>query len=195
MADADSADVQGLSTRSVHAGDHRDPEGAIHAPIYPHSTFAFASTGDLLDVVEGRKAGNLYTRYGLNPTIRALEDKLADLEGGEQALAFSAGRAAEAATFLAHTRSGQHIVCVGDIYGGTFELLSTNLPQVGITAVFLRSDEGDKLPDVLTDNTSMVFFETPSNPGLEILDIAAISEYARTAGVLTFIDNTFATPV
>jgi cystathionine gamma-synthase len=193
--DAHAADAHGLSTRSVHAGDRRDPQGAIHAPIYPHSTFAFASTADLLDVVEGRKAGNLYTRYGLNPTIRALEAKLADLEGAEQALAFSAGMAAEAATFLAHTRCGQQIVCVGDIYGGTFELLSANLPQVGITAVFLRSDEIDRLPDVLTDNTSMVFFETPSNPGLEILDIAVIAQHAQTAGVLTFIDNTFATPV
>src|SRR6202000_1142659 len=106
--------------------------------------------------------------------IRALEAKLADLEGGEQALAFSAGMGAEGAAVLAHTRSGQQIVCVGDIYGGSFELLSANLPQVGITALFLRSDEVDKLPDVLTDNTSMVFFETPSNPGLEILDIAAI---------------------
>jgi cystathionine gamma-synthase len=194
-SDAHAGDAHGLSTRSVHAGDRRDPEGAIHAPIYPHSTFAFASTADLLDVVEGRKAGNLYTRYGSNPTIRALEAKLADLEGGEQALAFSAGMAAEAATFLAHTRSGQQIVCVGDIYGGSFELLSGNLPQVGITAVFLRSDEIDRLPDVLTDNTSMVFFETPSNPGLEILDIAVIAQHAQHAGVLTFIDNTFATPV
>jgi cystathionine gamma-synthase len=124
---------QGLSTRSVHAGEKRDPEGAIHPPLYTHSTFAFDSTADLLDVVEGRKPGNLYTRYGLNPTIRSLEAKLADLEGGEQALGFCSGMAAEAATFLAHTRAGEHIVCVGDVYGGTFELLGDNLPQVGIT--------------------------------------------------------------
>jgi cystathionine gamma-synthase len=78
---SEPADAYGLSTRSVHAGDCRDPQGAIHPPIYPHSTFAFASTADLLDVVEGRKVGSLYTRYGLNPTICALETKLADLEG------------------------------------------------------------------------------------------------------------------
>jgi cystathionine gamma-synthase len=192
---SEPANGYGLSTRSVHAGDSRDPQGAIHPPIYPHSTFAFASTADLLDVVEGRKAGSLYTRYGLNPTICALEAKLADLEGSEHALAFSAGMAAEAATFLAHTRSGEQIICIGDVYGGTFELLGDNLPQVGITTTFLRADEIDRLPDVLTDNTSLVFFETPSNPTLEIFDIAAIADQARAAGALTVIDNTFATPV
>lgn len=186
---------QGLATRSVHAGEHRDGEGAIHTPLYAHSTFAFPSTADLLDVVEGRKSGNLYTRYGLNPTIRSLEDKLADLEGGQQALAFSSGMAAEAATFLAHTRTGEHIVCLGDVYGGTFELLGANLPQLGITTTFLRADETDRLGEVLTGRTRIVFFETPSNPKLDVFDIAAISAQARTAGALTVVDNTFATPV
>jgi cystathionine gamma-synthase/methionine-gamma-lyase len=192
---SEPANAYGLSTRSVHAGDCRDPHGAIHPPIYPHSTFAFASTADLLDVVEGRKAGSLYTRYGLNPTICALEAKLADLEGSEHALAFSAGMAAEAATFLAHTRSGEQIVCIGDAYGGTLELLGDNLPQVGITTTFLRADEIDRLPSVLTGSTRIVFFETPSNPTLEIVDIAAITDQAHAAGAITVIDNTFATPV
>lgn len=187
--------AQGLSTRSVHAGETRDPQGAIHPPLYTHSTFAFDSTADLLDVVEGRKPGNLYTRYGLNPTIRSLEAKLADLEGGDHALAFSSGMAAEAATFLAHTRAGEHIVCLGDVYGGTFELLGTNLPQVGITTTFLRADEAHRVPEVLTDRTRIVFFETPSNPTLDVFDIPAISAQARTAGALTVVDNTFATPV
>ncbi|RLV04518.1 cystathionine gamma-synthase [Streptomyces griseocarneus] len=186
---------QGLSTRCVHAGERRDPEGAVHTPLYTHSTFAFGSTADLLDVVEGRTPGNLYTRYGLNPTIRSLEAKLADLEGGEQALAFSSGMAAEAATFLGHTRAGEHIVCVGDVYGGTFELLSAGLPQLGITTTFLRADETARLPEVLTDRTRIVFFETPSNPALAVLDIAAIAARARAAGALSVVDNTFATPV
>ncbi|MFJ2240442.1 trans-sulfuration enzyme family protein [Streptomyces sp. NPDC087859] len=187
--------AHGLSTRSVHAGEHRDGEGAIHTPLYNHSTFAFDTTADLLDVVEGRKPGNLYTRYGLNPTIRSTEAKLADLEGAEQALAFSSGMAAEAATFLAHCRTGDHIVCIGEVYGGTFELLGDNLPQVGITTTFLRADEVDRLPEVLTGRTRIVFFETPANPTLTVFDIAAIAEQARTVGALTVVDNTFATPV
>jgi len=187
--------AQGLSTRSVHAGDTRDPQGAIHTLLYSHSTFAFDTTADLLDVVEGRTPGNLYTRYGLNPTIRSVEAKLADLEGGEQALAFSSGMAAEAATFLAHTRTGDQIVCIGDVYGGTFELLGDNLPQLGITTTFLRADEVGRLPDVLTASTRVVFFESPSNPTLDLFDIATIASQARAAGALTVVDNTFATPV
>lgn len=191
----DAGTAYGMSTRSVHAGDVRDPHGAIHAPVYPHSTFAFANTADLLDVVEGRRSGSLYTRYGLNPTIRALEVKLADLEGAESALAFSSGMAAEAATLLAHTRCGERIVCVGDVYGGTFELLGENLPQVGINTTFLRGADIDRLPSVLTDDTRIVFLETPSNPTLEIFDIAAIAEQAHAVGALAVVDNTFATPV
>jgi cystathionine gamma-synthase/methionine-gamma-lyase len=187
--------AQGLSTRSVHAGERRDPEGAVHTPLYNHSTFAFDSTADLLDVVEGRKPGNLYTRYGLNPTIRATETKLADLEGGEQALAFSSGMAAEAATFLAHCRTGDHIVCIGDVYGGTFELLGDNLPQVGITTTFLRADEVHRLPEVLTGRTRIVFFETPANPTLTVFEIQAIAQLSHRAGALAVVDNTFATPV
>ena len=186
---------QGLSTRCVHAGDDRDPQGAIHTPLYNHSTFAFASTEDLLDVVEGRRPGALYTRYGLNPTIQSVERKLADLEGAVAALAFSSGMAAEAATFLAHAHAGDHIVCIGDVYGGTFELLSVNLPQVGIDTTFLLVGEVDRLPDVLTERTRLVFFETPTNPQLELIDIAAVSEAAHRAGAIAVVDGTFATPV
>ena len=106
----ESGQPRGLSTRCVHAGEALDAQGGIHAPLYNHSTFGFHSTADLLDVVEGRKEGNLYTRYGLNPTIRSVERKLADLENAEAALAFSSGMAAEAATFLAHLQTGEHVV-------------------------------------------------------------------------------------
>jgi cystathionine gamma-synthase/methionine-gamma-lyase len=185
----------GLSTRCVHAGDFRDPQGAIHPPLYGHSTFAFDSTADLLDVVEGRTEGNLYTRYGLNPTIRSLERKLADLEDAQAALAFGSGMAAEAATFLSHIKTGEHIVCLGDVYGGTFELLGENLPRLGIDTTFLTANEADQLPDVLTDRTRIVFFETPTNPTLYIFDIAAITAQAHGVGALVVVDNTFATPV
>lgn len=191
-----SPDVrQGLSTRCVHAGEERDPLGAIHTPLYNHSTFAFANTADLLDVVEGRRPGALYTRYGLNPTIQSLERKLADLEGAAAALAFSSGMAAEAATFLAYVHAGEHIVCIGDVYGGTFELLGANLPQVGIETTFLLVSEVGRLPDVLSDRTRLVFFETPTNPQLELIDIAGVAEAAHRRGAIVVVDGTFATPV
>src|SRR3989304_9903373 len=106
----------GLSTRCVHSGEMHDPQGSPHTPLYNTTTFAFGSTAELLDGVEGRKAGNLYTRYGLNPPIQSLEEKLAWIEGAEAAFAFSSGMAAEAALFLAHGQKG--IVCIGDAYGG-----------------------------------------------------------------------------
>jgi len=165
-----------------------------HSPLQ-HSTFGFVSTSDLLDVVEGRVEGNLYTRYGLNPTIRAVERKLAILEGGESALVFSSGMAAEAATFLANCKSGDHIVCIGDVYGGTYELLKSNLPNVGIQTSFLLGKEVGSLADVIQDRTRIVFFETPTNPNMEIIDIASVAKVAKRRGVLTIVDNTFASPV
>ncbi len=192
---SDEQRSQGLSTRCVHAGEKLDPQGGIHPPLYNHSTFGFSSTQAVLDVVEGRTQGNLYTRYGMNPTIRAVEAKLADLEGGELAWAFSSGMAAEAATFLAHCKSGDHIVCIGDVYGGTFELLGDNLPRLGITTTFLLGSDVPRLSDVIKQNTRIVFFETPTNPSMEVLDIRAISTIARAHGALTVVDNTFATPV
>lgn len=184
-----------LSTLCVHGGEQLDAQGGIHAPLYNHSTFGFPSTAALLDVVEGRAEGNLYTRYGLNPTIKATERKLALLEGGEGALAFSSGMAAEAATFLAFCKAGDNIVCIGDVYGGTFELLGDNLPNVGITTTFLLGSEINRLAEVLTDRTRIVFFETPTNPQMEIINIADAVKVAKAAGALVVVDNTFASPV
>lgn len=186
---------KGLSTLCVHGGEQLDTQGGIHAPLYNHSTFGFPSTQALLDVVEGRVEGNLYTRYGLNPTIRSVERKLALLEGGEAALLFSSGMAAEAATILANCRTGDHVICIGDVYGGTFELLDSNLPNFDIKTTFLLGSEIGRLPEVITDRTRIVFFETPTNPNMEVIEIANAANVAKVNGALTVVDNTFASPV
>ena len=185
----------GLATNCIHAGDTLDERGGIFTPLYNHSTFGFPDTQRVLDVVEGRVEGSLYTRYGLNPTIQSLEKKLAAIEGGEAAWVFSSGMAAESATFLAHCKSGDHIVCIGDVYGGTYELLDSNLPDLGIATTFILGNEVNKLSEFIKSNTRIVFFETPTNPNMEVLDIAAIATIAKNSGVLTVVDNTFATPV
>lgn len=182
-----------LSTRCIHAGEPQDPQGSPHAPLYTTTTFKFPSTAALLDVVEGRKPGALYTRYGLNPTIQALEEKLAAIEGAEAALAFASGMAAESALFLAHGRKG--IVCLGDAYGGTLELLASQLPELGIPTHLLLGDEIGRLADLLQQGAGLVFFETPTNPALELFDIAAIAQLAHAHGALVAVDNTFASPV
>ena len=187
--------VKGLSTVCVHGGEQLDAQGGIHAPLYNHSTFGFPSTQALLDVVEGRVEGNLYTRYGLNPTTRSVESKLALLQGGEAALVFSSGMAAEAATVLANSRAGDHIICVGDVYGGTYELLDSNLPNFDIKTTFLLGSEIGRLAEVMNDRTRIVFFERPTNPKMEIIDIANAANVAKARGALTVVDNTLASPV
>ncbi len=144
-------------------------------------------------MVDGRKSGSLYTRYGLNPTITSLETKLAALEGAEAAWAFCSGMAAETALFLTHGRRG--IVCLGDAYGGTLELLAAQLPLLGIPTHLLLGSDMSRLDDVMSRGVGLVFFETPTNPTLEIFDVHALASLAHAHGALVAIDNTFASPV
>lgn len=183
----------GQATRAIHGSSLKDPHGAPHLPVYNTTTFAFDSTAALLDVVDGRNPGALYTRYGLNPTTFALEETMAAIEGAEAALAFASGMAAEAALFAQHGRNG--IVCLGDAYGGTLALLADQLPLLGIDTTFLLGSELDRLEDALHAGARLVFFETPTNPALEIFDVVAIADLAHHYDALVAIDNTFASPV
>ena len=182
-----------MSTKAIHGSSLADPHGAPHLPIYNTTTFAFESTQAVLDVVEGRTPGALYSRYGLNPSIFALEETLAGLEDAEAAWAFCSGMAAETALFLTHGRGG--IVCIGDAYGGTLDLLADQLPLLGISTHLILGSELDRLDGLLGAGASLVFFETPTNPALEILDIRQIAETAHRYGALVAVDNTFASPV
>ncbi len=184
-----------FATQAVHTGEIRDQFGAPRTPLYSTTTFKFDSTADLLDVVEGRKRGYLYTRYGANPTINSLEAKLAALDRTEAALAFAAGMAAISSVFLAHGRRG--IVCIGDVYGGTWQLLGDQLPLLGIRSDNLLASELDRLPALLAKGAGLVYFESPSNPTLDILDIRKLVAMARNHGdgARVAIDNTFASPV
>lgn len=183
----------GQSTRAIHGTTLKDAHGSPNLPIYNTTTFSFPSTADLLDVIDGRKSGALYTRYGLNPSIFALEETLASLENAECAWAFCSGMAAEAALFLTHGRAG--VVCIGDAYGGTLELLSSQLPLLGIRSHFLLTQELARLEEVLASGVKLVFFETPTNPTLELFDIRALATRAHAHGAYVAVDNTFASPV
>jgi cystathionine beta-lyase/cystathionine gamma-synthase len=187
------ANEYGLATRAIHAHGGPDPFGSPHASICNTTTFAFDSTADLEAVAAGHATGGLYTRYGLNPTVFALERTLASLEGAEAARAFASGMGAIAALFLAHGREG--VVCVGDAYGGTLELAGEQLPLLGIRSQLLLGTELDRLDAALAAGAGLVFLETPTNPALEIFDITAIAERAHAHGALLAVDNTFASPV
>lgn len=182
-----------FSTQCIHAGEIDDALGSPHLPLYDTTTFKFETTADLLDVIEGRKDGYLYTRYGMNPSIRSVETKLAALDGAESAMVFSSGMAALSSLFLAHGRRG--IVCIGDAYGGTLELLGSQLPELGIQTHQLLLSEQGRLEELLDRGVGLVFFETPTNPRLELIDISAVADNAHSYGALVAVDNTFATTV
>lgn len=184
---------KGFATRSIHAGEVIDQFGAPHTPLYDTTTFRFDSTADMLDVVEGRRLGHLYTRYGMNPSIMSVEAKLASLEKAEGALAFASGMAAISASLLAHSERG--IICFGEVYGGSWELMARQLTALGRRIEFVAADDFEGLTSHLARGFGLVYFETPSNPLLEIIDIAQICALAHSYGAKVAIDSTFATPV
>ena len=183
---------QGPATRIIHNRRHKDAFGSPYSPVYNTTTYRFENTADLLDVIEGRSDGNLYTRWGTNPSIQELEQGLARLENAEAALGFASGMAAISATLLAHGRNG--IVCVGDLYGGTQELLKNHCQALGIPVTFLFREEQDQLAKTLTEPGKLVYFETPANPNMRLVDISHVSEIAHEAGATVIVDNTYATP-
>lgn len=184
---------QGKATQIIHNRRHRDSFGSPYSPIYNTTTYRFADTVSLQEVVEGHTSGNLYTRWGSNPTIQELEQGLARLEGAEDALAFASGMAAISATLFAHGRHG--IVCVGDLYGGTQELLTKHLEPLGIPVTFLLKHEPEQLAEALNKPGMLVYCESPANPTLSILDLKKLAQQAHAKGALLAVDNTFASPV
>jgi cystathionine beta-lyase/cystathionine gamma-synthase len=176
----------GFATRAIHAGQAPDPAtGAVIVPIYQTSTFAQEDVG----VHKGYE----YARSG-NPTRTALETALAALEGGRHGLAFASGLAAETTVLLALLKSGDHLVCGDDVYGGTYRLLARVFADKGIQADFVDTSKTELVAAAIRPNTRLVWLETPTNPLLKLADIAAIAAAARARGVLTLVDNTFASP-
>lgn len=180
-----------FATLAVRAGSSADEATGAHAtPIYQTSTFLLGSVERGARLFAGDEQGGIYSRIG-NPTVAAVERKLAALEGSEAAIGFATGMGAIAATFLSHLQQGDEVVYLGPLYGGTAGLLTDLLPRFGVTA---RQAVVDDLQGAITDRTRLVYAETPTNPTLQVHDLRAIAETARSRGVLTMVDNTFATP-
>lgn len=174
------------------AGVVDDVGRPLAPPIVTASTFAFSSQEDVETYYTSGR-GWLYSRYG-NPTVRAAERLLADLEGAEEAALFSSGMAAISTTVLALVRSGERVAAQRELYGGTVGLLRDVLPSLGIETTWLGLDEITSLaPDRLA-GCRLLWVESPTNPALRILDLAAAARTARAAGVLAVVDGTFATP-
>jgi len=187
-------DELAFATLAVHAGEAPCPAtGALDTPIYQSTAFVSANSDEMAAVYGEQKFGYMYTRWG-NPTIRALEKKVAALEGAEAALATASGMAAISSAILGCVKAGDHVVAARSLYGGAYNFLNKTLPRFGVTATFVGSTRVEDFEKALQPNTRLLYFETPSNPVLDILDIAALAELARSRGIPSMLDNTFATP-
>lgn len=178
----------GFNTRQVHAGVTPDPvTGAILTPIYQSTTFVQKSVDEYL------AKGFSYSRSG-NPTVKALEVKLADLEGGVDCACFSTGMAAMHGVLLAFLSAGDHAIISDVAYGGTYRLCTQVLTRFGIEFTFADGSDPQAVAAAVRDNTRLFITETPANPTMKCSDIAAISEIAKKAGAVHAVDNTFLTP-
>ncbi|MCW2695220.1 MAG: metB [Modestobacter sp.] len=182
------AGEQGFNTRAIHAGQEPDPAtGAVIPPLHLTTTYK-------QDGVGGLRGGYEYSRSG-NPTRTALQEALAALEQGSTGLAFASGLAAEDTLLRTVCRPGDQIVLGGDAYGGTFRLISTVLEPWGVSYRPVDLNDLDAVRDaVAPETTRVVWCETPTNPLLNVADIAVLAEIAHAAGTLLVVDNTFASP-
>ena len=180
-----NAKEPGFSTQAIHAGQDADAAtGATVVPIYATSTYTQSSPG--------QHKGYEYSRTS-NPTRTALETCLAALEGGERGLAFASGSAATTAV-LAQLKPGDEVAAAADLYGGTYRLLERVFKPWGLLARYTDDPRPDGFRKIITNKTKMVWIETPTNPLLQIVDIATIADLAHQAGAILAVDNTFASP-
>ncbi|BAJ76193.1 O-acetylhomoserine sulfhydrylase [Microbacterium testaceum StLB037] len=182
----------GFSTRQVHVGASTVPASPRALPIYLTAGFTFTDLDESADHF-GTGAGFGYTRTG-NPTVQAVEDRLASLEGGDQAVLVSSGQAAVTVALLALAGAGDHVVVSEHIYEGTRGLLLDNLARLGIETTFVDTSDLDAWRDAVTPRTKALFAETLSNARNDVLDIAAVSAIGRERGIPLVVDSTFTTP-
>ena len=184
---------QGLSTRAIHAGNEWNTSNALTPPIVQSSTFRLDTCADGADAAAATAPEAFYTRWG-NPTTKQFETILADLERSEAALAFSSGMGAISALVLSLVEKGDHVLIGRSIYSGVHELVCNILPRFGVDSTSVDSSNLDEVRSAIRPESKFLIFESPTNPTLEIADIAALAEICREAGVLSVVDNTFATP-
>ena len=183
-----------LHTRAIHAGlDPLEHRGAVSVPIYQTSTFAFPSAEEGAARFDGTSPGPVYTRIG-NPTNQALESCVAELENGCGAIATATGMAAVSVVFLALLRQGDHVVATNPLYGSSRALLTRFFSRLGVSTTFVAADDGDALASAIRPETRLVYVETPANPTLDLVDLAAAAQAARGSGIPLVVDNTFAGP-
>ena len=193
MSDYKDNEDYGFATRAVRAGQVRTAEGEHGEPIFPTSSFVFASAAEAEARFSGEQPGNIYSRF-TNPTVRTFEDRLASLEGAECCVATASGMAAITATFIGLLSAGDHIVSSRSIFGTTTVLLTNFMAKLDIATTFVDLPDLNAWEAAITSKTKLLFLETPSNPLLDLVDIAALSEIAHRKNCLLVVDNCLCTP-
>ncbi len=184
----------GFATRAIHAGTPPDPTtGSRTMPIYQTAAYVFGTTEQAAELFQLRSYGHIYSRIS-NPTVAAFEERMASLEGGLGAIAFSSGLAAQLCTVLALAQAGDHLVCSQNIYGGTVTQFSVTLKRMGIETSFAPVDDYAALEAAIAPNTKLLFAETIGNPSGTIADLGALAKLAHKHGIPLVVDNTFASP-
>ena len=181
-------------TLAIHAGQIPDAAtGARALPIYQTTSFVFDSAEHAAALFNLATFGNVYSRLS-NPTVAALEERVAALEGGRAGLASASGMASEAMALLTLLQQGDHVVAAGALYGGSVSMLAVNLRKLGIETTFVEAGSADAFAAAMRPNTRAVFAESLGNPSLQLLDIAAIADVAHAHGVPLIVDNTVPSP-
>ena len=190
----DSGKAYGFNTRALHAGQVVDGDtGARALPIHPTTAYVFDDTRHAAELFALQTLGNIYSRIN-NPTLAALEERVASLEGGLGGLALSSGSSAIFLTVLALAQAGDHVVSSHSLYGGTYTQFDVTLRRLGITVDFVDFDNLDEVKRAIKPETKLVFGETIGNPRCDIIDLEAISKIAHAADVPLVVDNTVLTP-
>ncbi|MFM8340913.1 MAG: O-succinylhomoserine sulfhydrylase [Methylomonas sp.] len=183
-----------IETQAIRVGHKRTPEDEHSIPIFATSSYVFQSAEQASLRFTGKQPGNIYSRF-TNPTVTAFQERLALMEQGERCLAFASGMAAIMAVGMALLKSGDHVVCSRSVFGNTLLTFQTYFGKFGVTTDFVSLTDLDAWEAAIKPNTRFLFLETPSNPLIEIGDIAAIAEIAHRHGCLLVVDNVFCTPV
>ncbi len=186
-------ETPGFATLAIRTGHHRTAEGEHCEPIFTTSSFVFASAAEAAARFGGDSAGNIYSRF-TNPTVRAFEERLAALEGGECCVATASGMAAILATCLGLLKTGDHILSSRAIFGSTTVLFNKYLARFGIETSYVDLADLGAWAAAMRPNTRLLFLETPSNPLTEMADIRALADLAHDHGCLLAVDNCFCTP-
>ena len=194
MSEASTQAAQGFETLALHGGQEPDPTTHARAvPIYQTTAYTFDSADHAADLFALREPGNIYTRI-MNPTSDVFEKRVAALEGGAGALAFSSGSAAVTFSILNIAGTGDHIVSANSLYGGTHNLFVHTLPRFGLDIDLVDPVDPENFRRAIKPTTKLLYAETVGNPKLDTLDIAAIAAIAHEAGIPLIVDNTMATP-